>query len=369
MTPEAPTKDVFDQAVWRAHFVLRKAEEDSLGLIMPYSAVQLDQAVKYFTQSNDGSGGLDTLAWEWAYEDIIVRRSRGWYTRAWAPERVRPGAAISGMPETLRLRISRSTNLGSAKHGESAETPGSGAFLAAGMSSSSPPNFFWSNPVIILNSFPASPSTVTDEPPALPNTPLQQHYEDRESLRAQMDSQHLEQKIQDLLQQPLQIGPQTPTQASSQPHDYQERHGRGHGQREARSPCEVYPISSGTRAYLVDLRANPHWRFVGFHREQVHVAGRHIHPGRDYRQAVHCVRNPRSRPHYRLRRFNMAGEDVPRRYRINPAQIRKDHVLFREDPLAQDCPIWIPTPVDPRWAGRNEEVLDSGDEDDNENEE
>lgn len=75
------------------------------------------------------------------------------------------------------------------------------------------------------------------------------------------------------------------------------------------------------------------------------MAGKHIYHGLDYRQAVQCLVNASGRVQYRIRSFNMAGEEIPVEFRLGCSAISRGDVLFRENWHLHECPVWIPTPA------------------------
>lgn len=118
MLPDAPSPLDFVKVVNFARFVLRPARVSTAtggpspatggsqqAPPLPYTRDEVEQAVRYFTQDdNTGNEELDSVAWEWAFDDIILRKSEGRYARTWAPERVRPKAVLAGLPEIFDLQ-------------------------------------------------------------------------------------------------------------------------------------------------------------------------------------------------------------------------------------------------------------------------
>ncbi|KAH7030615.1 uncharacterized protein B0I36DRAFT_348823 [Microdochium trichocladiopsis] len=101
LTPSPPSQDDFAKAVRVARFVTDPARIQKAGEAasrLPYTREQVDQAVKYFTQHGSSSNYnptsaedelLDPVAWEWAFQEIVVFQYRHVYVRHWAPERLR----------------------------------------------------------------------------------------------------------------------------------------------------------------------------------------------------------------------------------------------------------------------------------------
>ncbi|KAH7030627.1 uncharacterized protein B0I36DRAFT_348833 [Microdochium trichocladiopsis] len=112
MSPQAPAQADFLKAVKFARFVSRRAEDNpapNSSRALPYTHNEVEEAIRYFTQDDNGRAELDSTAWEWAHEDIIVQQNDSKYARTWAPERVRPTAVLAGLPEIFDLRATSST--------------------------------------------------------------------------------------------------------------------------------------------------------------------------------------------------------------------------------------------------------------------
>lgn len=137
--------------------------------------------------------------------------------------------------------------------------------------------------------------------------------------------------------------------------------------------------------YIPSRQSNASWRFVGFHREQVHLAGEFVTKEWDYRQTVwrHLDINNgngnsnqqqqdggRAAPYWIMTKYNMVGQLVPATYRFqqpsgDKSSVKPEDILFREGCSAEggsaseqeqdsSIPNWIPTPAEPeREAGEN----------------
>lgn len=92
---------------------------------------------------------------------------------------------------------------------------------------------------------------------------------------------------------------------------------------------------------------DPGRRFIGFHREQVLLAGDDVGPGCDLWQTVWQRHTKKGRRFLRTSVLNMAGERVPDRLRMPLNTIRRSDVLFREGWDGEEqCPSWIPRPTE-----------------------
>lgn len=103
MLPRPPPPEVFRHALHAALYVARQAPER--GVSVPYTLAEVWLASVYLQQA-DGVVGHETLdpdAWAWNFDELVVRGAGSRYTRRWAPERLRPRAAVAGMPLTFDL--------------------------------------------------------------------------------------------------------------------------------------------------------------------------------------------------------------------------------------------------------------------------
>lgn len=105
------------------------------------------------------------------------------------------------------------------------------------------------------------------------------------------------------------------------------------------------PISVPTRQRpeRPESNVNETRTFVGFHAEQARSVGDNIHPGRDFRQAVDRIVDVRGYKRYMLRMYNMAGEQVPGKYRLRSpvnnqyqTHISQIYILFHEEGEGQE---------------------------------
>jgi hypothetical protein len=318
---QAPTRQEFAQAVRYARFAtqperlqLASAAATAPAPKLPYSWEQIKQSIDYLTGSShdeDSSGqtDIDKDIWEWAFFDIIELQHLNQYIRTWAPEQKRWELMVLDPPVVIDTTLSPPP-------------------------STQPPKSVLPTATATATKTIIDVEKVDAHKPSLPLS----------DIRLTTPSSTLHNKVHATVPSPFIQAPRTPLPVKgTQPPATATADDNNIDVDMADAQIPTLPLSD-TESHIPSTTTNDKVSgnihrstgsgatrsqrlahgtylpgqsvFLGWHVQQLKLAGANATAEKDYRQAVFGAIAPTGHIHFRLRTHNMRGQTVPQEYRL-----------------------------------------------------